>query len=111
MNVSFDDVNLILEEGDEISSDYRFCELVLRFFFFLFLSLSLFFFFGLSYAPLAFGSSQVRGRIRAKFVGLYPSSGNAMSGPHLRPTLQLTATPDPLPTERGQGSNLHPHVY
>ena len=27
---------------------------------------------------------------------------------HLRPTPQLTATQDPYPTERGQGSNLQP---
>ena len=26
-----------------------------------------------------------------------------------QPTPQLKATLDPLPTERGQGSNLHPH--
>ena len=29
------------------------------------------------------------------------------SKPYLRPTPQLTATPDPQPTERGQGSNTH----
>ena len=29
----------------------------------------------------------------------------------LRSTPQLTATPDPRPTERGQGSNLNPHAY
>ena len=29
--------------------------------------------------------------------------------PHLQPTPQLMATPDPQPTEQGQGSNLKPH--
>ena len=29
----------------------------------------------------------------------------------LRPASQLTATPDPQPNERGQGSNTHPHGY
>ena len=28
---------------------------------------------------------------------------------HLQPTPQLPATPDPQPTEQGQGSNLQPH--
>ena len=29
----------------------------------------------------------------------------------LQPTPQLTAMPDPYPTESGQGLNLHPHGY
>ena len=29
--------------------------------------------------------------------------------PRLQPTPQLTATPDPQPTERGQGANPQPH--
>ena len=33
------------------------------------------------------------------------------SVPPLQPTPQLTATPDPQPTERGQGSNPQPHGY
>ena len=36
---------------------------------------------------------------------------NARSEPHLRPMPQLVAMPDPQPTERSQGSNLHPHGY
>ena len=31
------------------------------------------------------------------------------SEPHLQPTPQLTAMPDPSPTEQGQGSNPQPH--
>jgi len=31
--------------------------------------------------------------------------------PHLRPTPQLVAMPDPYSTEQGQGSNTHPHGY
>ena len=51
----------------------------------LFLSLLLLF----RAAPEAYVSSQARGQ----------------------PTPQLTAMPDPWPTERGQGLNLHPHGY
>ena len=31
--------------------------------------------------------------------------------PHLQPTPQLIATPDPQPTEQGQESNLRLHGY
>jgi len=34
------------------------------------------------------------------------TTATAGSKPHLQPTPQITATPDPQPTERGQGSNL-----
>ena len=37
------------------------------------------------------------------------SHGEARSEPHLRSTPQLMEMPVPWPTERGQGSNLHPH--
>ena len=40
---------------------------------------------------------------------LHHSHSNAGSQLCLQPTPQLTATPDPWPTERGQGSNLHPN--
>lgn len=38
------------------------------------------------------------------------TTATAMRGskPHLQPTPQLTATPDPEPTERGQESNSQP---
>ena len=39
--------------------------------------------------------SQARGQIGTTSVGLYHSHSNARSDPHLRPTLQLTAMPDP----------------
>ena len=52
--------------------------------------------------------SQARGVIRAVAAGLCHSYSNTGSKPHLRPTPQLTAILDPQPTERGQGSNLHP---
>ena len=48
-------------------------------------------------------------QIRAVDTGLHRSHSNAGSEPHLGPTPQLTATPDPRPTEQGQRSNLHPH--
>ena len=47
-------------------------------------------------APLAHGSSQARGWIRGAAAGLHHS--HTRSKPHLRTTLQSTATPDPYPT-------------
>ena len=45
--------------------------------------------------PTAYGGSQTRGSIRATAAGLHHSHSNEESEPHLRPTPQLTATPDP----------------
>ena len=63
--------------------------------------------------PAAYGASQarspIRGLIGAVAAGLRHSHSNAGSEPRLQPTPQLTARPDPQPTEQGQGSNLHPH--
>ena len=55
---------------------------------------------------MAYGGSQAKGQIGAVAAGLHHSHSNAASEPCLRPTTQLTATPDPYPTEEGQGSNL-----
>ena len=44
--------------------------------------------------PVAYGGSQARGRIGAAATGLHQSHSNAGSEPRLRPTPQLTATPD-----------------
>ena len=41
------------------------------------------------------GSSQARGRVRAAAMGLHHSHSNRGSEPHLRPTPQFMATPDP----------------
>ena len=60
-------------------------------------------------APVAYGGSQARGLIRAAGAGLHHSHSNTGSEPHLGPTPQLKAMPDPQSTERGQGWNLHPH--
>ena len=66
--------------------------------------------FAFSRAALSkYGGSQARGRIGAVAAGLRQSHGNSLSESHLQPTPQLTATPDPQPTEQGQGSNLQPH--
>ena len=46
-------------------------------------------------APVAYGSSQVRSRIRAAAAGLCYNHGNIRSGPHLRPTTQLVAVLNP----------------
>jgi len=46
-------------------------------------------------APMAYGGSQVRGLIGAVANGLLKSHSNIRSEPCLRPTPELTATPDP----------------
>ena len=66
----------------------------------LYFELSLFYFifwrlFAISWAALtAYGGSQARGLIGAVATGLRQSHSNAVSEPRLRPTPQLTATPD-----------------
>ena len=60
-------------------------------------------------AAAAYGSSQVRGQIRAVAASLRQSHSNTGSEPHLQPTPQFMATPDRQPTEQGQGSNPQPH--
>ena len=55
--------------------------------------------------PMAYGGSQARSLIKATAAPLHQSHNNTKSEPHLRPTPQLSATLDPSPTERGQGSN------
>ena len=67
--------------------------------FFLFTQISFiqqFFFFGLSRAtPVAYGGSPDWGQIGDVATCLHHSHSNAGSKPHLRPTPQLKATPDP----------------
>ena len=46
-------------------------------------------------APAAYGGSQARGLIGAVAAHLRQSHSNGESEPHLQPTPQLTATPDP----------------
>ena len=70
-----------------------------------------FIFFFLRVTPVAYGSSQARSQIRTATASLHHSHSNTRSKPCLQPTLQLTATPDPEPTEQGQGFNLPPHGY
>ena len=70
-----------------------------------------FFFFFVRAVLVAYGSCQARGQVRAAAASLCHSHNNTISEMHLRPMQQLEATQDPQPTERGQGSNLHPHVY
>ena len=65
-------------------------ELLILFFFFLLL---LFVF--ARATPKANGGSQARGQIGAIATGLHQSHSNAGSEPHLRPTPQIKATPDP----------------
>ena len=56
-------------------------------------------------APAAYGGSQARGQIGAVATGLCHRHSNARSKPCLQPTPQLTAMPNPWPTEQGQGEN------
>ena len=49
--------------------------------------------------PVAYGGSQARGPTGPVAAGLSHSHSNAGSEPHLPPTPQLTAMPDPEPTE------------
>ena len=55
----------------------------------------LFCFFLFRVAPAAYGGSQTRGPVGAAAAGLHHSHSSSGSKPHLRPTPQLTATPDP----------------
>ena len=48
-----------------------------------------------SAAPVAYGSSQVGGAIRAEAASHSHSHSHTSSKPHLPQTLQLAATPDP----------------
>ena len=78
---------------------------------YLFIYLLIYLFLLFRVAPMAYGSSQARGRFGAMAAGLCHCHSSARSKPRLQPTVQLTATSDPQPTERSQGSNLHPHGY
>ena len=55
---------------------------------------------------MADGSSQDRGLIGAVAAGLCHSHSNTGSEPHLRPTLQIVAMPDPKPTEQARDGTL-----
>ena len=63
-------------------------------FFYLFVFVGFFFVFSRA-APMVYRGSQARGLIGAVASGLHDSHSNARSEPHLRPTPQLTAMPDP----------------
>ena len=64
-----------------------------------------FFFGGWGTHTAAYGSSQARGWIGATTARLHHRHSNARSEPHLQPTPQLMAMPDPQPTEQGQRAN------
>ena len=53
-------------------------------------------------APVAYGGSQDRGRIGAIAAGLCHSHSNEGLEPCLQPIPQLTAVPDPQPTDTSQ---------
>ena len=63
----------------------------------------------LTYSDLILTGSQARGQIGAVAAALCHSHSNVGSELHLRPTPQLMATPDPSPTEQGQGLKPQPH--
>ena len=56
---------------------------------------------------MGYGDSQARGRNGATAAS--HSHSHMGSEPGLRPTPQVMATLDPLPTEQDQGLNLQPH--
>ena len=60
---------------------------------------------------MAYGGSQAWGRIRTAASDLCQSDSNTGSEPCLQPTPQLMATPEPQPTELGQGWNPQPHGH
>ena len=60
---------------------------------------------------MAYGDSQARGQIGATAASLGHSHSNTGSEPNLQPIPQLTAKPDPQPSEQGQGLNPQPHSY
>ena len=63
--------------------------------FYLFICLFIVFFVFSRAAPTAHGDSQARGLIRVVAASLHHSHSNVGSEPHLQPTPQLMATPDP----------------
>lgn len=77
-------------------------------FMYVFIYFILIFFVFLSFfraALAAYGSSQTRGLIGAVAASLHQSHSNPGSKLRLQRTSQLTATPDPQPTEQGQRLN------
>ena len=75
-----------------------------------FLFVRFFVFFAISWAaPATYGDSQARGRIGTVASSQHHSHSKAGSELCLQPTPQLTANPDPQPTEQGQGLNPQPH--
>ena len=52
--------------------------------------------------PVAYGGFQATGQIGATAFGLCHRHSSSGSEPSLRPIPQLTAMPDPQPTEQGQ---------
>jgi len=60
---------------------------------------------------VAYGSSQARSQIGVVAAGIHQSHSNLGSESHMQPTPQLTAMPDPQPTEKGQGLNPHLRGY
>ena len=62
-------------------------------------------------APMAYGDSQTRGRIRAVATGIHQSHSYAGSEPRLQPTPQLTATSDiPNPLSKARDRTRNPMV-
>ena len=59
------------------------------------------FFFLFRATPTVYGGSQARGRIGAAAAGLCHSHSNLELKLHLQPIPQLTAMPEPQPTEQG----------
>ena len=93
--------NIIPSLGQDSSDSKKLLLLILKFrkhsFYFLFFALS-------RAIPMAYGSSQARGQIRAAAAGLCHSHrhSHARSEPRLWPLLQLPAIPDPYPLSKAR---------
>ena len=89
MHLEFSAVySLVIAKQDEAMGELGHKKITLQFFFFFVICL-------FSAALTAYGGFQARGQIRAVAASLRQSRSNARSKPCLRPTPQLTATPDP----------------
>ena len=62
-------------------------------------------------APVAYGDSQARAELELQLLAYTTATVLQEPEPRLRLTPRLTATLDPWPTERGQGSNLHTKCF
>ena len=93
----------ISKTGNWDHCKFKRIQLLFKFFFYYFIILFIYFLNLFRATSVAYRGSQARGLIGAVAAGLRHSHSKLGSEP------QLMTTPDPEPTERGQGSNLQCH--